>query len=161
MGNGGTPSGIVIKNGELKYGSLAAEYSIIGFDTDNKLIVGWMSGQTAMDKNIRDAVSFGPALIINGKRAEIAGTGGGLNPRTCIGQTANGSVLLLTIDGRQANSVGATMQDCIDIMEKYGAVNASNLDGGSSTIMYYDGEIINVCASVYGPRKLPTAIVVK
>lgn len=161
VGNGGTPSGIVIKNGEMRYGSLYAEYSVIGFDFENRLIVGTMSGQDAMDKNMRDAVSFGPALIINGKRAEVSGTSSGLNPRTCIGQRADGAVLLLVIDGRQANSVGATMEDCIEVMEEHGAINASNLDGGSSTIMYYEGEIINVCASIYGPRKLPTAFVVK
>ena len=69
-------------------------------------------------------------------------------------------MLLLTIDGRQATSIGATYEDCINILEEYGAVNAANLDGGSSTVMYYNGEIINVSASVYGPRKLPSAFVV-
>ncbi|MBP0964510.1 MAG: phosphodiester glycosidase family protein [Oscillospiraceae bacterium] len=158
VGNGGTPLGIVIKNGELLYnggGSI-----VVGFDKDNKLVVGWMTAQEAMDKGLRDACSFGPVFIVNGKRSDVAGTGGGLNPRTCIGQTADGTVLLLTIDGRQATSIGATYEDCINILEEYGAVNAANLDGGSSTVMYYNGEIINVCASVYGPRDLPTAFVV-
>ncbi len=158
VGNGGTPLGIVIKNGELLYnggGSI-----VVGFDKDNKLVVGWMTAQEAMDKGLRDACSFGPVFIVNGKRSDVAGTGGGLNPRTCIGQTADGTVLLLTIDGRQATSIGATYEDCINILEEYGAVNAANLDGGSSTVMYYNGEIINVCASVYGPRDLPTSFVV-
>ncbi len=158
MGNGGEPLGIVIKNGKLLYNGGSSV--VIGFDTDNKLIVGYMSAQDALDKNIRDACSFGPVFIVNGKRAESIGSGGGLNPRTCIGQTADGSVLLLTIDGRQATSIGATYEDCINILEEYGAVNAANLDGGSSTVMYYNGEVINVSASVYGPRKLPTAFVV-
>lgn len=158
VGNGGTPLGIVIKNGELLYnggGSI-----VVGFDKDNKLVVGWMTAEEAMNKALRDACSFGPVFIVNGKRSDVAGTGGGLNPRTCIGQTADGTVLLLTIDGRQATSIGATYEDCINILEEYGAVNAANLDGGSSTVMYYNGEIINVCASVYGPRDLPTAFVV-
>lgn len=158
MGNGGEPLGIVIKDGELLYDG--GKSIVIGFDADNKLIVGYMSAQDAMEKNIRDACSFGPVFIVNGKRAESVGSGGGLNPRTCIGQTADGSVLLLTIDGRQATSIGATYEDCMDILEEYGAVNAANLDGGSSTVMYYNGEVINVSASVYGPRKLPTAFVV-
>ncbi len=158
MGNGGEPLGIVIKNGKLLYDGGSSV--VVGFDKDNKLIVGYMSAQDALDKNIRDACSFGPVFIVNGKRAESIGSGGGLNPRTCIGQTADGSVLLLTIDGRQATSIGATYEDCINILEEYGAVNAANLDGGSSTVMYYNGEVINVSASVYGPRKLPTAFVV-
>ncbi len=158
VGNGGEPLGIVIKDGKLLYNGGSSV--VVGFDTENKLIVGYMSAQDALDKNIRDACSFGPVFIVNGKRAESIGSGGGLNPRTCIGQTADGSVLLLTIDGRQATSIGATYEDCINILEEYGAVNAANLDGGSSTVMYYNGEVINVSASVYGPRKLPTAFVV-
>ncbi|MGN0675033.1 MAG: phosphodiester glycosidase family protein [Oscillospiraceae bacterium] len=158
VGNGGEPLGIVIKDGELLYDG--GKSVVIGFDYDNKLIVGWMSAKEALEKNIRDACSFGPVFIVNGKRADVSGTGGGLNPRTCIGQTADGTVLLLTIDGRQATSIGATYEDCINILEEYGAVNAANLDGGSSTVMYYNGEVINVSASVYGPRKLPTAFVV-
>ena len=156
VGNGGEPLGIIIKDGKLLYDGGSS--IVVGFDKDD--IVGWMSAQQAMEKNIRDACSFGPVFIVNGKRSDVAGTGGGLNPRTCIGQTADGSVLLLTIDGRQATSIGATYEDCINILEEYGAVNAANLDGGSSTVMYYNGEIINVSASVYGPRKLPSAFVV-
>ena len=158
VGNGGQPLGIVIKNGELVYNGGSSV--VVGFDKENKLVVGQMTGEEAIQKNIRDACSFGPVFIVNGKRSETIGTGGGVNPRTCIGQTADGTVLLLTIDGRQASSLGATFEDCINILEEYGAINAANLDGGSSTVMYYNGEVINVCASVYGPRKLPTGFVV-
>ena len=91
----------------------------------------------------------------------MTGSGGGLNPRTVLGQRADGAVLMLVIDGRQPHSLGATYKDCIDVMLEYGAVNAGNLDGGSSTILLYDGEVRNVCASLYGPRNLPTAFIVK
>ncbi|MGN0688856.1 MAG: phosphodiester glycosidase family protein [Oscillospiraceae bacterium] len=159
MGNGGQPLGLVIKDGKVIAGE--GSYScVIGFDKDNKLVVGNMRSSEAVERGLRDAVSFGPVYIVNGKRSEVIGTGGGLNPRTCIGQTADGSVLLLTIDGRQATSLGATHSDCIDILEEYGAVNAANLDGGSSTVMYYDGKVQNVPALVYGPRDIPTAFVV-
>ena len=133
---------------------------LVGFDNSNKLIVGSMTGTEAIEMGIRDAVTFGPVFIVNGKRSGVAGTGGGLNPRTCIGQRADGAVLLLVIDGRQAQSLGATFGDCIDLMEEYGAVNAANLDGGSSSTLYYGGEVVNVCASVYGARDIPTAFVV-
>lgn len=160
-GTGAIPLGIVFSNGELKWGELGYSYEVIGFDDDNKLIVGYMTGQQAIDKNIRDAVSFGPLLIVNGEPVEVSGTGGGLNPRTAIGQKADGTVLLLVIDGRQANSLGASYSDLIDVFLQFGAVNAGNLDGGSSSHMIYQDEIVTQMSSLYGARKMPTSILVK
>lgn len=162
VGNGNKPLGIVIQNGVLTFGDPAACTIVIGFDRENKLVVGSMTGTQALARGVRDAVSFvTPALIVNGKAADILGTGGGLNPRTAIGQRADGAVLLLVIDGRQAHSIGANYKDLINVMLQYGAVNAANLDGGSSSLMVYNNEIVNVCASLYGSRKLPTAILVR
>ena len=160
VGSGSVPLGLVIQQGKLRAGGLDQEYSVIGFDESDHLVVGRMTGRQAVERGLRDALSFGPAFIINGEAAEISGTGGGLNPRTVIGQRADGAVLLLVIDGRQPQSLGATYQDCIQVMQEWGAVNAANLDGGSSTQMIYQGETVNVCASLYGPRDLPTAFVV-
>ncbi len=158
LGNGGLPEGIVISQGELLWGNLNTFYEVIGIDKENKLIFGTMTAQDALDKNIRDAVSFGPVLISNGEVMEVANSG--LNPRTAIGQRADGAILLLVCDGRQPNSIGASLSDIVEVMIEYEAVNAANLDGGSSTVMYQEGELINVCASLYGPRDMPTAIVV-
>ena len=161
MGLGGTPVGLVISESALKYGSPENSYEVIGFNKDNILVVGRMTAKKALDMGVRDAVSFGPILIVNGEAMEVSGTGSGLNPRTAIGQCKDGTVLLLVIDGRQVNSLGATYADVIEVLLKNGAVNAANLDGGSSSLMYYEGEYINSCASLYGPRALPTAIIVK
>ncbi len=161
MGNGGTPLGIVIHEGRLLYGSPGTTSTVIGFDTSNRLIVGKMSAQQALDRHIRDAVSFGPLYVVNGEAVPVAGTGGGLNPRTAIGQRADGAVLLLVIDGRQSHSLGATYKDCQQVMLDYGAVNAANLDGGSSTLMIYEGEHVNMCATLYGSRDMPTSFLVK
>ncbi|MBQ9963854.1 MAG: phosphodiester glycosidase family protein [Clostridia bacterium] len=160
QGTGGTPLGIVIRDGKLLYGAESDVSTLVAFDTSNRLIVGKMSAADALSRNVRDAISFGPAFIINGVPAEISGTSGGVNPRTVIGQRADGAVLILVIDGRQAHSLGATYKDCIDIMLEYGAINAANLDGGSSTAMVYNGEIINKCSSMYRLRNIPTSIVV-
>jgi exopolysaccharide biosynthesis protein len=160
-GDGSQPTGIVISEGNLKCGALSSAYTVIGFDRENKLVVGKMTAGAALARGVRDAVSFGPILILNGKQMEIKGSGGGLNPRTAIGQRADGSVLILTIDGRMLNSLGANMSDLARIMTSYGAVNAANLDGGSSTVMYYQGSLINVCCSLYGPRHIPTAFVIR
>jgi len=161
VGNGGTPIGIVISDGKLKFGSLATAYDVIGFDNENKLVVGRMTGKQALERGIRDALSFGPILIVNGTSSVINGSGSGPNPRTAIGQRADGAMLLLVIDGRQTNSVGATYADLVEIMLGYGAVNAANLDGGSSTVLYYNGEYINKNSSINGPRNIPTSILVR
>lgn len=160
-GNGGTPEGIVIQNGEITYPGWGNSHTLVGFDKDHRLIVGTMSGQEALDMNMDCCCEFGPSLIVNGvPQNEDAPLASGVNPRTAIGQRADGAVLFLVIDGRQVFSAGATLDDLVDIMMDYGAVNASNLDGGSSSTLLYEGEILNTCASVYGFRKLPTSFVV-
>lgn len=165
-GNGGTPMGIVVKNGKILYHDYDIKsFNIIGFDYSNRLITGQFTLDDIAKNNIRDAVSFGPALIINGKAVEIDGDGGsGLQPRSAIGQTIDGKILLLEIDGRQPlYSVGASVKEVQNILVKYGAINASNLDGGSSTGMYYDGKLINKpCGPLgsTGGRYIPTAFLV-
>ena len=82
----------------------------------------------------------------------------GLNPRTAIGQRDDGCILMLVVDGRQVHSYGATYKDLQDIMLEYGAVNAFNLDGGSSTTMWYNGSYVNSCSSANGiARPIPDA----
>ena len=160
-GDGSIPYGIVVKDGELISGKLTDYGTIIGFNQHHRLIVGNMTGEQAMEYGMRDAVTFGPVLIVNYEPAVITGTGGGLNPRTVIGQREDGAVLLLVIDGRQPTSLGASYADLINIMMNYGAINAANLDGGSSSVMVYGGEIINSVVSMNGERMLPTAWLVK
>lgn len=161
LGNGGTPIGYIIHNGELVFGSRGTTGTVAGFDAQGKLIVGNMSAARALEKGITEGVTFGPVLVANGEPAPVAGSGGGLNPRTAIGQRADGAVLLLVVDGRQSHSIGATYKDCRDVMLAYGAVNAANLDGGSSTLMIHNGEHVNFCAGLYGSRLLPSAFLVR
>ena len=101
----------------------------IGITFDNKLVMGNMTSAKAVELGIRDCVNvssdIGPFLIINGEPQDVDGVGGGLNPRTAIGQRADGAILLLVVDGRQATSLGASFSDLQDIMLQYGAVNAS------------------------------------
>lgn len=159
-GDGGIPKGVVISEGTLRFGNPESTYEIIGINQENVLVVGSMTTSQAMEMGIRDAVSFGPVLVVNGE-ATRASQGGGLNPRTAIGQRKDGAILLLVIDGRQSSSLGASYSDITEIMLDFGAVNAANLDGGSSSVMYYEGELLNSCSSLYGPREMPTCIVVR
>lgn len=160
-GDGSIPQGLVIYNGEIIHGSVDSYDSVIGFNAHNRLVVGQMTGGQALEYGLVNAVTFGPPLIINYEPQPITGTGGGLNPRTAIGQREDGAVLLLVIDGRQTTSLGATYADIISIMQENGAMNAANLDGGHSTCMVYEGQIINNVVSLYGERAVPTAWVVK
>lgn len=161
MGLGGVPLGTMIKDGVIISGSATTTCNMIGFTFDNQLLVGMMTGQEALDKGMRDAVYFEPTFIVNGNPAEVSGNGGGLNPRTVIGQRADGAVLILVIDGRQPHSMGASLKDCMDEMVNAGAINAANLDGGSSSVLIYEGEMINTCASLYGSRGQPAAWIVE
>ena len=161
VGNGGTPLGFVFSEGSLKFGGLNESHELIGVDRNNVFVIGSMTGQQAIDRGVRDAVSFGPFLVLNGNPLQVTGMGGGLNPRTAIGQRADGAMLLLVIDGRQTHSLGATLNDLINVMLQFGAVNAANLDGGGSTVLYYKGEVQNSVSSIYGTRGVPTAILVK
>ena len=142
-GNGGVATGIVIKNGKIIQGGSAGT-GIIGFTNDNKLYLGYVSAQEAINMGIRDAIEFGPFLIVNGKSSFIKGNGGyGIHPRSAIGQRQDGIVLFLVIDGRRVDSVGASMKDVNDIMLKYGAYNAANLDGGNSSALVINNKIVN------------------
>ena len=160
-GKGGIPDGIVIRDGSIVYGDAGSYYKdIVGFDVGHVLHVGNMTGAQALSEGIIEGMSFslGPVLIQNGERQ--SGFNSGINPRSAIGQSADGTVILIAIEGRMIDSLGATFEDVADIMERYGAVNAANLDGGSSSGMYYEGERITRSCSVVGDRPLPTAIIV-
>ncbi len=125
------------------------------------LVVGKFTSEQAVEKGLRDALAFGPALVVNGEAAQVSGSSSGLNPRTAIGQRADGAVLLLVIDGRQASSLGATYADMITVLLEYGAINAVNLDGGSSSLMYYKGEYLNKGVILTGDRDIPDGFIVR
>ena len=160
IGSGGMPSGIVIKDGKIVVDSYSDYRVLIGFDGDHKLVVGSMSPRQAIERGVVEAISFGPLLVLNGEQVKIYGTGGGLNPRTAIGQRADGAILMLVIDGRQPFSLGANYMDVAGVLIEHGAVNAALLDGGASTLMVYKGNILNSTSMLTGPRRIPTAILV-
>lgn len=160
VGDGGTPLGFVFSQGKNMFGGTTTENNMMGFNQEGVLICGKMNGAKAEELGIRDGLSCEPFLVINGEGLNVSGKGGGLNPRTAIGQRADGAVLLLTVDGRQATSLGASMSDMVDVMLAFGAVNAGNLDGGGSTVLYYDKQIRNVVMSIYGARGVPDAVCV-
>lgn len=162
VGTGGIPTGFLIQDGKVLYGGEGGKEGLIGFNENSVLVLGQYSLKEAREMKIKDAVSFGPFLIVNGEPTIKTGNGGwGLQPRTAIGQKQDGTVLLLVIDGRQISSVGATLKEVQDIMLEYGAYNAANLDGGSSATMIYNGKLVNHPCGPAGSRYLPSAFIIK
>ena len=157
-GNGSIPDAMVVYEGKTYYASSGIRNGFAGLDSNHILHVGKFSAKDVQNKDIQYGVSFGPVLVVNGEMVE--GLGSGVNPRTAIGQRSDGAILLLVVDGRQVTSLGATYTDLAEIFLSYGAVNACNLDGGSSTMMWYQGGYINDCSSVVGIRPVPTTILV-
>ena len=181
---GGRPLGLVVVDGQIQYNNPTgyAGLHLIGFDNKNILRIISLEGMNASqveklvkDEEIRDAVVFQEEssdknnhfvkLIVNGEARQMNGSGSGANPRTAIGQRADGTVLLLVTDGRGASGhLGATASDLIEVLSKYGAVNAANLDGGSSSSMYYNGKYEMTSVTLYYSNsswRLPTGFVVK
>ena len=144
--NGANPRGVTYSDGECltsyKYKSTGG---IVGFNEDDVLVLSsTCTKANAEALNIRDCVTCGPFLIVNGQASEVLGNGGwGTAPRTALGQRKDGVVLFLVLDGRTLTRPGADMDDLIEIMQNYGAYNAANLDGGTSSVMAVNGELIN------------------
>jgi len=182
--SGGKPYGVVVSNGEIQLNEPQSWKGLvlIGLTNENILQIIDISQMNENDivelveeKGIRDAVTFQEEasdannhfvqLIINGEEREMNGMGSGLNPRTAIGQRADGALLMLVTDGRgKSGHLGASASDLINIMRDFGAVNAANLDGGSSSCMYYDNEYLMTSVTFYYTNsswKLPFGFVVK
>ena len=159
-GNGSTPSTMTVYEGKVYYASKGNQDGFVGFDSNHIMHVGKFTEAQIKERDIQYGVAFGPVLVVNGESADRSKLASGINPRTAIGQRSDGAVLLLVIDGRQTISLGCTWLDLVDIFLEFGAVNACNLDGGSSTLMWYEDQYINNCASVVGIRPVPTTFLV-
>ena len=158
-GTGGVTHGLVIKDGKTYNDYVGGNYKTIGFDYDNVLQIGKYKDSS----KLKNAVEFKPVLVLDGEAVISGSAGWGIQPRSAIGQRTDGQVLILVVDGRQPGySIGCTMGDLADVMTRYGAYQACNLDGGSSSILYYNGRKITrpSAADKDNGRRLPNAFVV-
>ncbi|NLY29778.1 MAG: phosphodiester glycosidase family protein [Firmicutes bacterium] len=130
-------------------------------EADWKLIPDWLQ------EGVVHAIGGGPRLLRNG---QIAVTGQeerfqaditqGRAPRTALGVTAAGELLLATVNGRQSNiSIGMTLEELAELMQELGAVDAMNLDGGGSSTMVVRGIVLNA-PSDGRPRPVSNALLV-
>ncbi len=145
------PLGYVIDDGEIVWPANnwdTTRGNLIGFNDEGKLLLlSDTTGNEALEQGMIDGVEFGPFLIVNGKPLEIVGDPWGKSPRVAIGQRKDGVVLFLVIDGENYID-GASLQEVVDVLMKYGAYNAANLDGGHSSSLSINGKLYNNPPSV-------------
>nr|WP_246427435.1 phosphodiester glycosidase family protein [Paenibacillus phyllosphaerae] len=165
QGNGFQPIGVVMTHGQVYYSDLGNKTTtqIVGIDYEGRMVAGKYSLSEMQELGVREAVTFQPRLIVNGKGLiKSAKDGWGIAPRTAMGQREDGAILFVVIDGRQpGHSIGANLYDVQQILLERGAVIGANLDGGSSSILVNDHQILNSPSSKSGEgRYLPTAFLV-
>ena len=100
------------------------------------------TGEEAIDAGVKYGLEFGPFLIVNGKSMEIVGMPFGVANKCVIAQRKDGVIMFLVTEG-ETYIDGASLKDVVETLEKYGAYNAANLDGGQSTSLVIDDKLIN------------------
>ncbi|MBZ9689331.1 phosphodiester glycosidase family protein [Clostridium estertheticum] len=164
-GTGANPVGIIMANGKIVANDITdvnKKTEVVAMTKSGNLLVGPHSLSDMKTVGVTDAVSFGPALIVNGQKTITKGDGGwGIAPRTCVAQRKDGAIIFLVIDGRKLGSLGANLREAQDVLYDYGAVNATNLDGGSSSTLFYDDEVINSPSDSLGERSVPSIMYIE
>ena len=156
--NGGQISGLAVCNG-VEMGSRLGGYGDkrLELRNDNRMYI--VDSASAVDSDTRDACEFRPALIVDGENVAGNSTWNSPNPRAVLGQSAKLETMMVVVEGRLLDSPGCGVEDIADKLEEYGCVQALNLDGGTSAIMYYKGEYVTRCSNTAlpGGRTLPSA----
>lgn len=158
VGNGGTLNGYAMSDGVGQGDHLGWSYKRIELREDNYFYI--VDASSPVDPDTTDAVEFTPAIIVDGERLNTWGWDS-LNPRAVIGQSDKGEILMLVIEGRLLDSLGVSVDECGAILERHNCMQAMNLDGGTSAILWYDGECVTRCSNTALPegRTLPNAFV--
>lgn len=147
------PVGYVIKDSKVIWSDSTNKSNIIGMSKDNKLMLVNATGDEAVSMGMRDGIEFGPFLIVNGKPLQYANEAvGGYSrgSRVAIAQRKDGIVLFFVTKGYLHGVNGVTMGEMIEVLQKYGAYNAANLDGGTSATLVVNNQVVNSPMNVYG-----------
>ena len=146
-----TPTGYVIKDGKIVWSKKGAG-NLICMTFDNKLTLLKTTGNDAIkNHNVRDALEFGPFLIVDGVTQKLPQSAGGYtrSARSVIAQRRDGIILFLVTDVKNGYTDGSTLKEIVDLLEKYDVYNAANLDGGASSQLVVDGKVINRPLNIY------------
>ena len=149
---GANSSGYVIRNGVVYRDSVREDASngdlAIYKDGSFKIIY---EDQVSADQLVQDGVvnllAFGPSLVENGEISVDTNTEVGQamssNPRTAIGIIDENHYIIVVSDGRTSESKGLSLYQMAEVMKSYGVKTAYNLDGGGSSTLYFNGQVIN------------------
>lgn len=144
------PKGALIKDGKIIWSDSTAKRSLIGFTKDNKLLLTNATAEEAIKMGMRDALEFGPFLRVNGKSVKFNSVSGGYSraARVAIAQRRDGIVLFLVTEG--VHTDGPNLKEVVELLERYGAYNAANLDGGTSAQLVVNNKLVNNPKNIYG-----------
>ena len=148
---GARTTGYVIRNGELLRSEKTSDdqEDLVLWEDGSMSVVkeGDYTAQRLLDKGAVQVLSFGPGLIMDGTvsvtSSDEVGQAMASNPRTAIGYISDNHYVLVVADGRTSESTGLSLLQLAEFMDGLGCTQAYNLDGGGSSTMYYDGEVIN------------------
>ena len=148
---GARSSGCVIRNGVLYQDNASPSSDILCIYADGHFEItnsGEKSGQELIDEGVWQAFTFGPALVENGSvtvsATQEVGKAMASNPRTAIGILGEGHYVFVVSDGRTSDNEGLSLSELAAFMQSLGCTTAYNLDGGGSSTMVFNNEIINV-----------------
>lgn len=149
---GANSTGYVIKNGILYRDAVRdnASYGDLVIYADGSFEIVYedeVTAQELIDKGVVNLLAFGPSLVEDGEIVVDTSTEVGRamasNPRTAIGIIDENHYIIVVADGRTTESEGLSLYQMAEIMKEYGATTAYNLDGGGSSTLYFNGQVIN------------------
>lgn len=156
QGNGGQMAGYCMADGEEHGHHFGWGHKRLELHEDNRLYI--RDAQDSVSDDTTDAMEFEPAMIVDGE-VLVNHDWTAINPRCAVGQTENEDFMMLVVEGRLLDSLGTDVVECANIMKKYGCYQAMNMDGGTSAILWYDGEYVTRCSNTSNKegRYLPNA----
>lgn len=149
---GADKSGYVIKNGQIYRNSvrLDSEYDdLVVYEDGTFGIINEeeVSAEELTEEGVTQLFAFGPSLVEDGNitvsQKDEVGKAMASNPRTAIGVIGDLHYLFVVADGRTSESEGLSLYELAQIMQKYGCITAYNLDGGGSSTLYFNGQVMN------------------
>lgn len=149
---GANSTGYVIKNGVIYRDTVRDDYEngdlAIFSDGHFEIIYeNEVTAQELLNKGVVNLLAFGPSLVENGQitvsSSSEVGQAMSSNPRTAIGIIDENHYIIVVSDGRTSESAGLSLYQLAEVMQSYGVQTAYNLDGGGSSTLYFNGQVIN------------------
>ena len=146
---GAQESGYVLRNGTIYRNTASDREDLVIYEDGTFEIINEqdITLEELKEKGAYNVLSFGPALIENGSISvdtnDEVGKAMASNPRTGIGKISENHYVFVVSDGRTDESEGLSLYELAEFMESLGCETAYNLDGGGSSTMYFNGEVVN------------------